>query len=675
MLKPKQMSRLLIAASRDQMAPVVAELYRHHLFHIEEYVEGGAEGYEGFKIGTPLTGASEASVDLLKIRAIENAVSINADDMDPARSGTKAELKARIERELPVLEREVEELTGKRSKLDNKVKEFEQKIAEITPFKDIPADLEMYRGYSGFTVYAGYVAQEVVLSVPSEMHFVKGKEKNFVVIVAPSAKRSEVERALQEASYQSVPVPDETGAPQARIEYYSGQVASLTKEIAGITAKLDAVRQQHAGFLVACEEFLRAEVEQTEAPLRFATTKQTFVAEGWVPSDKTEEISNALVKVTGGKVFVTVMPTDLEHDAVPVEYNNPKFAQPAQMLMDVYSRPKYTEVDPTLMLAIVFPIFFGLILGDVGYGLILLVMCFGLRKMLKGEDGQMFLTVLRNASISSIIFGLLYNEFLGFKFSQLVGWILGVGRIANPIEHYGSIMFSRHLLIGATEAGGHGPAIPALMIMSIWIGILHITLGRVLGMYNHAKQDHGDHRTKTIMANFGWLAVMWGLLVAIWSNVAMPYMPVLTGLPVVAAGFNLGTFIGAALILVGVLFIARDSVLEVIELPTIISHVLSYSRIVAVGLSGVAIAMVVNYMSIGMFIGPGLKELSLVGIVMILVGIVIFLFGHALNVALGILGGGLHSIRLHYVEFFTKFYKGGGIKYIPFGMKRRFTEE
>jgi V/A-type H+-transporting ATPase subunit I len=657
MLKPKQMSRLLIAASRDQMGPVVAELYRHHLFHIEEYVEGGAEGYEGFKIGSPLSGASEASVDLLKIRAIENAVSISGDDIDSAKACSSSELKLKIERELPVLEQEVEELTGKRSKLDNKVKEFEQKIAEITPFISIPVDLELYQGYTGFTVYAGYVAQEVALSVPNEMHFSKGKEKNFIVIIVPSGQRNEVERALQEAAYQSVPIPDESGAPQARIEYYSGQISALSKEIAGINAKLDAVKQQHAGFLVACEELLKTEVEQTEAPLRFATTKQTFVAEGWVPSDKVDAVSESLVKVTGGRIFVTVLPTDLAHDAVPVEYNNPKFAQPAQMLMDVYSRPNYTEVDPTLMLAIVFPIFFGLILGDVGYGLILLAMCIGLRSMIKGEDGVMFIKVLRNASISSIIFGLLFSEFLGFE----LPW--------HPI------IFSRHLLIGATEAGGEGPAIPALMIMSIWIGVLHITLGRVLGMYNHAKQDHGDHRTKVVMANFGWLAVMWGLLVAIWSNVAMPYMPNLTGLPVVAAGFNLGTFIGAALILVGVICIARDSILEIIELPTIISHVLSYARLVAVGLSSVAIAMVVNYMSIGMFIGPGMKELSIVGIIMILVGIVIFLFGHALNVALGILGGGLHSIRLHYVEFFTKFYKGGGKRYVPFGMKRRFTEE
>ncbi|MCK9632295.1 MAG: V-type ATP synthase subunit I [Methanoregula sp.] len=675
MLKPKQMSRLLIAASRDQMGPVVAELYRHHLFHIEEYVEGGAEGYEGFKIGSPLSGASEASVDLLKIRAIENAVSIHGDDINSAKTCSGSELKSRIERELPVLEQEVEELTQKRSKLDNRVKEFEQKITEITPFVSIPADLEIYRGYAGFTVFAGYVAQEVTLSVPNEMHFSKSKEKNFIVVIAPTGQRNEVERALQEAAYQSVPIPDESGAPQARIDYYAGQITALTKEIAETNAKLDAVKVQHAGFLVACEEFLRTEVEQTEAPLRFATTKQTFVAEGWVPSDKVEAVSESLVKVTGGKVFVTVLPTDIEHDAVPVEYNNPKFAQPAQMLMDIYSRPKYTEVDPTLMLAIVFPIFFGLIVGDVGYGLVFLAMYFGLRTMLKGEDGQQLLTVFRNASISSIIFGLLFNEFLGFKFSQITGWILGAGGLVNPIEHYESLMFSRHLLIGATEAGGHGPAIPALMIMAIWIGVLHISLGRVLGMYNHAKQDHGIHRTKTVVANFGWLAVMWGILIAIWSNVVMPYMPDLTGLPVVAAGFNIGTFIGGALILAGVICIAWDSVLEVIELPTIISHVLSYARLVAVGLSSVAIAMVVNYMSIGMFIGPGMADLSLVGIVMIVVGLVIFLFGHTLNIALGLLGGGLHSIRLHYVEFFTKFYKGGGIRYVPFGMKRRFTEE
>ena len=661
MLKPKQMSRLLIAASRDQMAPVIAELYRYNLFHIEEYVDAGAEGYEGFKIGSPLSGASEKSTDLIKIRAMTNAVALIADDVDAGPSCSMDELQTKIERELPLLEREVEELTVRRSKLDTRAKELEQKIAEITPFSDVPADLNLYHGYKRFTTIAGYVSREVTFPVPCEMYFSKGKEKNFIVVVFLTEQKSEVEKALQEAGFQSVPVPDESGSPKGRIEFYQGEIASLNEEIREISKKLEDVRLKHASFLVACEELLKAEVDQTEAPLRFATTKQTFVAEGWVPAEKVAAVTASLVHVTEGKIYVTVLPTDPEHDDVPVEYNNPDFAKPTQVLMDVYSRPRYTEVDPTLMISIVFPLFFGLIVGDVGYGLIFLAMAFGLRKFLKGEAGEQLLTVLRNASISTIFFGIFFSEFLGFG---IPGW--------SPV------LYSRHLM---AEEGGHGPNIPELMVLSIWIGIIHLTLGRILGMYNHAKQDHGHHRTLAVMANFGWLAVMWGIILAIWSSAAIPLMPNLTGLPVVATvpglgfGVNVGHIIGLALILVGIVLIARENILEVIELPTIVSHVLSYARLVAVGLSGVAIAMVVNYMTFDMFINPALKNFTLLSIVLIIVGLGIFLFGHLLNIALCILGGGLHSIRLHYVEFFTKFYKGGGKKYIPFGMKRRFTEE
>ena len=656
MLKPEQMSRLLIVASKDQMAPVISELYRHHLFHIEDFVEAGAQGYEGFKIGTPLSGASEASGDLVKIRVIQNAFSISSEDFEVKERHNQSAIQGLIERELPAIEQEVEELTGKRSKLDTKAREYEQKIAEISPFIGAPGDLDLYRGYSNFVVFAGYVAKEVSISVPHEMFFAKGKGKHFMVVIVPVEQRNVVEGTLQEAGYQAVTIPDESGIPQERITFYNEQITLLKKENEETNRKLEAIKEKHAGFLVACEEILKVQVEKTEAPLRFATTNETFVAEGWVPSGSVETIHKALINATGGKIFVTVLPTDLEHDSVPVEYDNPSFAKPSQMLMDVYSRPKYTEIDPTLTLSIVFPLFFGLILGDVGYGLILLAMCFGLRKFMKGVEGSQLLIVLRNASISSIFFGLLFGEFLGFA----LPW--------RPV------IFSRHLNIGA-HATGHGPAIPELMIMAIWIGILHITLGRVLGMINHARQDHGDHRTKAVMANFGWLAVMWGLLIVIWSIVALPLMPDLTTLPAIVMNLNGATIVGAVLLIIGVLLIARDSALEIVELPTIISHILSYTRIVAVGLSSVAIAMVVNYISIGLLIEPQLENITIMGVLLIILGVAVFLIGQALNLALGILGSGLHSIRLHYVEYFTKFYKGGGKKYNPFGFNRRFTED
>ena len=657
MLAPKPMSRMLIVASRDQAEPIIGELYREHLFHIEDYVEQGREGYEGFKIGNPLPGATEVSQELVRVRAIENVFAIRGEDIDAKQKLSVPEIQKKIESDLPGIEKEVEDLTAARSKLDTKTKEYEQKIAELAPFTGIPLDLALLRNYPHFSVLAGYVPKEVALSVPHEIETVKGKDRAFIIAFVAAKDRAQAERELQEAQFQAVTIPDESGTATVRTAHYTEQIASLKKETEGINAKLAKIKESHADLLVACEEAFRARIEKTEAPLRFATTSKAFVAEGFVPADRIAELSAALDRVTGGKVFVSEQPVDPAHDNVPVEYNNPDFAKPAQLLMDVYSRPTYTEVDPTLVLSIMFPIFFGLIVGDVGYGLLMLALCVGLWMFMKGDEIRQFLKILRNASILTIIFGLLFSEFLGFELP------------------WAPLIYSRHLNIGVTEAGGQGAAIAQLLIISVWVGILYVTLGRVLGMINHARQDHGEHRIKAVLANLGWITVMWGILIAIWSMFPIPLMPDLSGLPVVAVGLSVGMIVAIIFIVMGVIFIARDAVLEIIEIPTIISHVLSYTRLTAVGLSSVAIAMVVNYLAIGMFINPGMKDLSIVGIVMIVVGVLIFLIGHAFNLALGLLDGGLHSIRLHYVEFFTKFYKGGGRKYNPFGMKRKFTED
>ena len=655
MLKPRQMSHLFITGSKNQMEPVIQELYRQNVFHIEEFVEQTMEGYEGVKIGTPLPGASEAASKLIMIRSIENTFGVKLEDVVPQKMVPVQQLRETIDTKLSAIVSEVEQIQAKKSTCEEAVRDLEQKINELKPFAAVPIPLEMYSGYQNIAVFTGRISKNPDLTVPNETYFSHAKEGNFIAVFAPAEHSEKVQLGLLQANFVAVPAPKGEGLPQDLLNLYTGQIAAFKKEVALIQERLEAMKKEQIEFLAASEELMSADIDKAEAPLRFAMTSEAFLAEGWVPADRVDVLSDALVKVTGGKILVTVLPIDFEHDSVPVEYNNPSFSKPSQVLMDVYSRPTYTEVDPTLMVSIVFPLFFGMIVGDVAYGLIFLAMSLGLRKYLKGEAGEQLLTVLRNASISSIFFGIIYSEFLGFA---LLRW--------KPV------LYSRHLM---TEAGGHGPNIPELMILSIWIGILHITLGRLLGMYNHAKQDHGHHRTLAVMANFGWLAVMWGILLAIWSSVVIPLMPNLTGLPVVVSVLNVGNIIGGVLILVGIILIARESILEVIELPTIVSHVLSYARLVAVGLSGVAIAMVVNYMSIEMFISPALENFTIMSIVMILVGLGIFLFGHTLNIALTLLGGGLHSIRLHYVEFFTKFYKGGGKKYIPFGMKRRFTED
>lgn len=655
MLKPRQMSHLFITGSKNQMEPVIQELYRQNVFHIEEFVEQTMEGYKGVKIGTPLPGASEAASKLIRIRSIENTFGVKLEDVVPRKRVPVQQLRETIDTKLSAIVSEMEQIQAKKSKCEAAVKDLEQKINELKPFAAIPLPLEMYSGYQNIAVFTGRILKSPDLIVPNETYFSHAKEGNFIAVFAPAEHSGKVQLSLLQANFVAVPVPKGEGLPQDLLNLYTEQIAAHKKEVALIREHLEAMKKEQIEFLAACEELMSADVEKTEAPLRFAMTNEAFHAEGWVPADEVSGLTDAITRVTGGKCNITELPVDPDHDQVPMEYANPAFSRPTQVIMDLYGRPKYTEIDPTLIVSFVFPIFFGLILGDVGYGLMLLGMSLVLRRFLRSGDGAQFVKILTAFSISSIIFGILFSEFLGFKL---------------PWE---PLIFSRHMNIGTSH--GEGAAITELMVMSIWIGILYITLGRLLGIANHVRMDHGSHRVKAVLANLGWIFVMWGLLMMIWSLFPIPYMPDFTTLPAIVAGLNIAALLGAVMLLLGIVFIARDSALEIVEIPTIISHTLSFARLVAVGLSSVAIAMVINFITIGMIIEPQLKSLSIVGIIIIFGGVLVFIVGHFGNAALGLIGGGLQSIRLQYVEFFTKFYKGGGIKYKPFGMKQRFTED
>lgn len=673
MFHPESMSRLLVAASKDQLDPIITELYRMHVFHIDDYVEKSDAEWEGFRIGMPLAGADVASSALVKIRSIASAFGISKDTISTEERSSINELTRRIDQDLPGIAEEVEKLMARKNKLDSTIKEYEQRIEALQNFTDAPMHLELLQGFDSISFIAGYVKEPVRLSVPHEIWEQQLKKGNFVILAVRNTDLSIAEKELLEFNLQRVQIPDETGSASQVIQGLLNKINDLNKEMEDLSGQMDLIKNRTQFFLMSSEEFLSGTVEQAEAPLRFATSEHAFMVTGWVPTSKISRIFENLDKVCAGKVYVTELEVEDHNEMPPVEYNNPDFAHPSQLFMDLYSRPKYTELDPSMLMAIVFPIMFGLILGDVGYGVILLAMALGLRSFVKdSEAGQQLVAVLRNCSISSIAFGVFFSEMFGFSLPWHPFWL------------------SRHINIGGSgaaehaleEATTHGMAataehvshIPELLVLSIWIGILHITLGRLWGVRNAAVMDHGHHRSLKMFANLGWVLVMWGILIAIWSKFPIPLMPDLSG-PEVMAGLNISTIAGIVILVLGLVLIARENVLDLMEVPTIISNVLSYTRLIAVGLSSVAIAMVTNFIAIDMIINPQLESLSIVGVVLILAGILVFLFGHTLNTALGLLGGGLHPLRLHYVEFFTKFYRGGGKKYNPFGMVRRLIEQ
>jgi len=656
MLQPKTMTRLLIVGSKEQMPSAVTELYRHHVFHITDYTDQGKEGYEGFRIGQPMEGATELSTDLIKIRSIENTFGLSPDDYFDAKKRSAHSIKETIERDLPVIEQEVSNLTAQRSAAEARIRVNEQRIAELSPFSGIPLELGLYRGYETVSVIAGKAPRDIEIPVSHEKFYAPGKSGGTMVIIFKNEDRATIDQILSEAQFRPIPVPQEDGSVRQRIDHFESEISSLKTLLNNINVQLAEIKEKNGDFLAACDEVLSADVEQAEVPLRFATTDLIFVADGWVPTHEVNNLKSGLSQATGGRILVMETEEKDDHHQPPVEYDNPSFASPTELIIDTYSRPRYDELDPTLMVSIIFPLFFGIILGDIGYGLILLAFALGLRRVLKGEGMQRLLTVLRNASISAIIFGVFYAEIFG----------------AHPGAlniHLWDPIVSRHLLIGSHAY--YQADIALLLVFSVWFGIFQITLGRCMSAVNHARHHHMTH----VVGQLGWIALMWGVLAMIWSFAAIPLMPDLTGLPEVVMGLNIAGVTGAVLVVAGLIAIVRESPLELIEIPSIISNSLSYTRLAAVGLSSVAIAMVVNFIAIEMLIEPNLREITALGIVFVIFGIIVLLLGHLLNTGLGLLGGGLQSLRLQYVEFFTKFYKGGGEKYNPFGMKKKFTED
>jgi V/A-type H+-transporting ATPase subunit I len=431
MLKTKLMTRLVITGLKDQLEPAIKELYLHHAFHIREYVEGKDPEYEGFLLGRPLPGAGAVSEELVRLRGVMSALELKPEEQKVPKRQKEGEIHERMSRDLHPAEAGVEELVRRRREvLEPREHQLGEEIAALTPFAGVPLDLEMYRGFASLVVFTGRISHDVALSVPHEKFFAPGAEGNFIVVFARPEDRADVEAALQGARFQAVAIPEGSGSPGERLAEDKEELTRVQKELGEIQERLGQIRREQGEFLLACEEILSAEAEQYEAPLRFATSQGAFVAEGWIPAGKVQDLTAAVQKATGGKVYVTEIELGHDEKEIPVEYQNPKFAQPTEVITDLHSRPRYSEIDPTLTVAIIFPLFFGIILGDIGYGALLLAVALALPRIIASEEMARMATVLRNCSISAIIFGILFSEFFGFEMP------------------WPPLLPSRHLLIG-----------------------------------------------------------------------------------------------------------------------------------------------------------------------------------------------------------------------------------
>lgn len=622
MLKTKRMTRVSIAGPRTVMKDVISCLHDLEILHIKDYTK--RDDSPDFDIGSPLPESDRISRALVKLRSINSNI-----PQKKTKSGRKEDIMS-VEKNVEMLEKEVVEKIERLKSIGDEQAKLEAHKNELLLISCLHLKLDVFKEYETLKHFTGYVAdtkfeKKIKDSNAAEKCIVYAGEHGKKYVTAIFVQKENADAVLSilgESGFSEINTANfigMSGTPEKMIKEIDSKIAALEENKAKARKDLEGISDKWGSYIKFNEESLAEQSEKSEAPLRFAVSENAFIANGWVPADKADMMEEELKEVTRGKIFVQT------HENVgdaPIALDNIWPSKSFGLFMNMYSLPSYKEIDPTFFMFLAFPVFFGFMLGDWGYGLLTLLIFAALR--IKAPKLKDVLNVMIIASISTIIFGLLYDEFFGLE-----------------LFHKYGIVFP-HLLT-RTESEGASQ----LILYALVLGVIHISAGYVVGFINELKM-HGIKAA--VLEKMSWLVYMAGFF------------------PSLIAFFNMGNYIPQyryILLAIGIIMIiAGEGIKGALELISPLTNVLSYARLMAVGLASVILAEVVNEMTGPMFASGALG---------FVIGATILVLGHGINIGLGLMSPFIHSMRLHYVEFFLKFYHGGGKKYTPFGLKEKIS--
>jgi V/A-type H+-transporting ATPase subunit I len=395
-----------------------------------------------------------------------------------------------------------------------------------------------------------------------------------------------------------------------KIGLLKNRVSEITDELELINMQLDSLSMKWGAIYKSVKEWIDERLSLFKATASAFVTRMCFFICGWTASEDVKKLREQLNGNFKGKVVLEeleIQEEDLER--LPVILKNPPYFKPFELFTKILPLPRYTSYDPTPFIGIFFPLFFGMILGDAGYGLLLITVSLLMFKRFKKNSNVLdALKILVVASLYAVFFGILYGEFFG--------------EIGHKLFGLKPIFFERRTSI-----------IP-MLYFAVTVGVVHILLGSFLGLITALRK-----KTKK-EALFKFIHILF--IICIVSLVASLFglFPALLTRPIILAILIITPFL-----------LFTGGLLAPLEVIKSIGNIISYARIMAIGLTSVLLAFVANRLA------------GMTGDIVL--GIVVAVLLHLLNIIIGVFSPTIHSLRLHYVEFFSKFIEAGGRKFKP----------
>ncbi len=459
------------------------------------------------------------------------------------------------------------------------------------------------------------------------------------IISVERSKEARIGEIGSKMKLQLIPVPREYGGAEDAAKRIRERIELVEQKLIESNQELERISEENYPIVSAIREQLELEAAKQDITTKLGQTQSTISIEGWVPTKGIEKLKRTLSKITSEKVSLTELDTK---EIAPTKMENPRWSRLYEFFIRFYSLPKSNEIDPTMIFAILFPIFFGFMVGDFGYGAVMLIFSIWLSNRIQHPPKISRIP----KKISSFVHTIISDNGLFFISRAIMPGAVIAMALGVVFNNYFGFVLPYYTAIFNVQTG-----LSKLLLVSGWTGVGVVSLGLILGFINNMRVRNRKHA----YAKLGWLITAWGI--------------VLTGLLVlhrqsiglsnpISIVYIISIFAGIAI------FLAGEGVQSLMELPSIVSHILSYTRLVGILLASLILAEVID-----MVFTSSIHS----SIPIAILGIAILVMGQIFNLVIAVFEPGIQGARLIYVEMFSKFFSGNGQEFKPFKSERRHT--